>query len=486
MKRLYLLLIMICCVSVISDAQTKKKAAAKSKTPAKTTAAKAKPQDDGKKVAEIKAPVVIVPIEELERQRNDALEDIKLTTQLLSETKSSAANSLNRLNLLAQQLLSRRRIVSLLEQEVVVIDLKIKSINNEIEILEKDLQKIKENYAKSMQTQQQEHRTAQYKMLLILSAENLSQSYRRMRYLKEYSNWQKDEANRIILKQSEINKRKTDLQKSRGEKMSLIAQRTEEGKKIEEEEVIQQKEVSELSKKQKALQSELQQKQKNAKALDNQIDKLIAEDIKKSEQNLPATTPEPVQKQEPEVKKDVAETNTETPAAAPEKTEPAPKTEQPAKKPSSKGTYVLTESESGLSKDFAGNKGKLPYPVTGKHTIVLGFGEHQHRELSHVRTNNSGIDIQTTAGTDAQAIFKGVVTMVFVMPGYNYNVIIRHGDYLTVYSNISQVYVKAGDIVNTRQPIGKIYTDTEKGNETILHFQIWKDRTKLNPAPWIR
>ena len=103
-----------------------------------------------------------------------------------------------------------------------------------------------------------------------------------------------------------------------------------------------------------------------------------------------------------------------------------------------------------------------------------------------MRTNNNGIDIQTTAGVEACAIFKGVVTRVFVMPGYNNNVIIRHGDYLTVYSNLSNVYVKAGDAVVSRQVIGKIFTDIEKGNETILHFQIWKERTKLNPTAWLK
>ena len=150
-----------------------------------------------------------------------------------------------------------------------------------------------------------------------------------------------------------------------------------------------------------------------------------------------------------------------------------------------KGGYAMTKEERKLSNDFADNRGRLPYPVAGRYTIVGTFGEQQHQELKYVRTNNSGIDIQTTPGADARAVFKGEVTRVFVVPGYNNSVIIRHGNYLTVYSNLSQVYVKAGDKVNTCQTIGKIFSDAENGNATILHFQLWKEKTKLNPSLWL-
>jgi septal ring factor EnvC (AmiA/AmiB activator) len=329
-----------------------------------------------------------------------------------------------------------------------------------------------------MQSQQQEHRSTQYKMLLILSAENLSQSYRRMRYLKEYSNWQKEEATRIVFKQNEINIRKAELEKSRVEKQNLLVEKTNEGKRIEEEEDAQQKVVTDLNKKQQDLQKQLQQDKKNADALNDQIERLIAEDIKNSEKNKPATSEPPVNKGDK--KKEVAINKSESPDTKVKEVEKA------SEKPASKETYSMTESELNLAKDFSANKGKLPYPVTGKHTIISAFGQHQHQELSHVQTNNNGIDIQTNSGSDARAIFKGVVTRVFLMKGFNYNVIIRHGDYLTVYSNISQVYVNAGDIVNAQQPIGKVYTDTEEGNETVLHFEIRKEKTKLNPESWIR
>ena len=145
----------------------------------------------------------------------------------------------------------------------------------------------------------------------------------------------------------------------------------------------------------------------------------------------------------------------------------------------------MTKVEKALSDNFAANRGRLPYPVAGSYTIISRFGEQQHEQLKYVRTNNNGIDIQTAPGTDARAVFKGVVTRIFTVPGFNHSIIVRHGNYLTVYSNLSQVYVKTGDHVDTRQALGRIFSDPEESNATILHFQLWKEKTKLNPVPWL-
>ena len=155
------------------------------------------------------------------------------------------------------------------------------------------------------------------------------------------------------------------------------------------------------------------------------------------------------------------------------------------RKSQTKGGYAMTKDELELSNSFSQNKGRLPMPLSGKYMIVGHFGQQQHQELKYVQVNSSGIDIQTTPGTTARSVFNGVVTRVFVMPGYNSSVIIRHGNYLTIYSNLSEVFVKAGDKVTTRQSIGRIYSDPEENNRTVLHFQLWKETTKLNPEPWL-
>lgn len=408
-------------------------------------------------------------VRQLEEQRKKALAEVEMTNQLLKETTLTAQNSLNRLNLLSQQILARKKVISLLNQEVDEIDNQIAASRREINKLEKELAEKRTNYGKSAQSLYK-RRNSQDKLLFILSADNFAQSMRRMRYLREYSEWQKRQATDIIDKQTEINLKQQQLEKTRTEKNALLGTREEEAQKLQTEESSQKVEVQELSKKQKQLKDELSKKQKQANTLNRQIEQQIAEEIARAEAEAKAARERERRARE---------------KAKDEGKEPAPEPIREERVAETKGGYAMTKAEKKLSDDFASNQGRLPFPVTGRYTIVGTFGEQQHSELKYVRTNNSGIDIQTTPGGDARAIFNGEVTRVFVVPGYNNSVIVRHGNYLTVYSNLSQVYVKAGDKVSTRQAIGKIFTDTEAGNATILHFQLWKEKTKLNPTPWL-
>lgn len=410
-------------------------------------------------------------VRQLEKQRKEALAEIETTSQLLNETKQTAKNSLNRLNLLSQQILSRKKVISILNQEIDAINGQMNKMNHEITQLERELGNKRANYSKSAQSIYKRH-SSQDKLLFILSADNFAQSLRRMRYLREYADWQKRQANDIIDKQKVINQKKVELEKTRSAKLTLLGTREDENKKLVSEESSQKEEIQQLNKKQKKLQAELRKKQRQAQALNRQIERQIAAEIARAEAEAKA-----------------AREKAERERRAREKAAPGSKSSsEPIREErvaDTKGGYAMTKAEKQLSDNFANNRGRLPYPVTGSHTIVASFGEQQHQELKYVRTSNSGIDIQTSPGSDARAVFNGEVTRVFVVPGYNNSIIIRHGNYLTVYSNLSEVYVKAGDRVSTRQAIGRIFTDTEDGNTTILHFQLWKEKTKLNPAPWL-
>ena len=410
-------------------------------------------------------------VRQLEKQRKEALAEIETTSQLLNETKQTAKNSLNRLNLLSQQILSRKKVISILNQEIDAINGQMNKMNREITQLERELGNKRANYSKSAQSLYKRH-SSQDKLLFILSADNFAQSLRRMRYLREYADWQKRQANDIIDKQKVINQKKVELEKTRSAKLTLLGTRENENKKLVSEESSQKEEIQQLNKKQKKLQAELRKKQRQAQALNRQIERQIAAEIARAEAEAKA-----------------AREKAERERRAREKAAPGSKSSsEPIREErvaDTKGGYAMTKAEKQLSDNFANNRGRLPYPVAGSHTIVASFGEQQHQELKHVRTSNSGIDIQTTPESDARAVFNGEVTRVFVVPGYNNSIIIRHGNYLTVYSNLSEVYVKAGDRVSTRQAIGRIFTDTEDGNTTILHFQLWKEKTKLNPAPWL-
>ena len=390
-------------------------------------------------------------VRQLEQQRKEALADIEETNKLLQETAQTAKTSLNRLNLLSKQILSRKKVISLLNQELDEIEKDILNIQGQLRTLKRELGDKQTNYGKSMRGLYKRH-SSQDKLLFILSAESFSQSMRRMRYLREYADWQKRQANDIVEKQAEISRKQAEMEKTRAEKRVLLGTRQEESKKLESEEASQKEEVQLLNKRQKDLKADLQKKRRQAEALNRQIEKQIAEEIARAEAEAKAA-------------RERAERERRAREQAAAKGKPVP--------------------EKQLSDNFANNRGRLPYPVAGRHTIVSTFGEQQHQELKYVRTSNSGIDIQTSPGADARAVFNGEVTRVFVVPGYNNSVIVRHGNYLTVYSNLSQVYVKAGDRVSTRQAIGRIYSDPEDGNSTILHFQLWKEKTKLNPQPWL-
>lgn len=398
-------------------------------------------------------------VQELEKQRKEALAEIKRTSALLDQTQATTKDYLRRLNLLSQQILSRKKVISLLGQEINAINEQMTDMTKQIDRLETELKEKQQNYGKSVRSMYKRH-SSQDKLLFILSADNFAQSLRRLRYLREYANWQKQQAADIVEKQAEITKKRNDLAQTKAEKQSLLADREQEQKKLQSEEANQQKEVKELNKKKGQLQAQLRQKQKQAQQLDRMIEQQIAKEIAEAEAKARAE------------RERLAKAN-------------KGKATEAERKADVKGGYAMTKVERALSANFSGNRGRLPYPVSGSHAIVGWFGEQQHQELKYVRTNNNGIDIQTTPGADARAVFNGEVTRIFMVPGYNNSVIIRHGNYLTVYSNLSQVYVKAGEKVNTRQAIGKIFSDPEDNNATILHFQLWKEKTKLNPASWL-
>jgi len=389
-----------------------------------------------------------VRVRQLEKERMAAKAAIDETNRLLTENTRTTSNALNRLNLIVQQINSRKKIIDLLNQEMASLDAEIGFKGMQIQTLEKELDAKKQRYALSLR-KMYFHKNNIDNLLFILSSQNFSESFHRIMYLKAYSGWQKKQAEEIIGKQNIINKEKSLLLASRTEKIKLLNDRQSEENKLTKEEENKKAEVKTLEKDRKKLQADLAKKEKEASALNRQIEKIIAEEVSKS---VKAAQTEKGEDRTAEVK----------------------------------GGYAMTKSEQTLSSTFAGNKGKLPFPLKGNYKIVGLFGVHQHKELSKVVTNNNGINIETTSGNEAAAVFNGVVSRIFILPGYNNSIIIRHGNYLTLYSNIEQVYVKQGDTVKTGQALGKIYTDKDKGNSTLLHFEIWKEQTKLDPLDWIK
>lgn len=413
-------------------------------------------------------------IRELERIRKATLEEIENTNQLLKETKNSARSMLSRINLITNQIASRKKVINVLGEEISAIDEQIADMNRDIARLSKEHEEKKGNYAKSMRSMYQK-RTTQDKLLFILSADNFAQSYRRLRYLKEYADWQKRQALLIIESREQVARKKQELEKVKDEKRNLLKNREVESQKLQSEENNKREEVQELKKKEKELNEELKKKRREAQGLNNQIERLIAEEIARAAEEARREAEAEARREAERKRKNAAENKQEKVAVA-----------APTRQAESKGGYAMTVDERRLSGDFAKNRGQLPFPVSGRYTVISYFGEQRHQELKHVVTNNNGIDVRVSPGAEARSVFNGEVTSVFVVPGYNNSIIVRHGNYLTVYSNLSTVYVKKGDRVSTGQALGKIFTDTEDGNSTVLHFEVRKEKDKLNPLQWVR
>ncbi len=472
-------------------------------------------------------------LKDLERKRKAALEQIAGITKQLTLNKKDAANSMRRLKLIATQIESRKKLIQLLSDELAELETQINTLEKEIEVLEVELNQKKEEYGKSVQLMFRK-RSAYDKLMFVFSSNSLSQAYRRTRYLKEYALWSREKGEEIMVQQAELTRKKTELQKNKADKETLVTMRQRESEKLKSEESKQKGVVKTLDKMRGELQTSLSKQKKQAQALNSQIQRIIQEEIRKAqaEARRQAEAEARRQKEEDDRRQRIAEdvsrkkaadaaaaaaaskaatTNAAKPTtstsksttkptntvasqtAAPKTTEKPVYVEKPipitpvakVRKADSEGGYAMTREEKSLSDDFSKNRGSLPAPISGRFKIVGRYGLQQHEDLKYVVTNNNGVDIKTDPGADARCVFNGVVSKVFAVPGYNSSIIIRHGNYLSVYSNLSRVYVSAGDRVSTRQAIGKVYTDADFDNQTILHFEIRKEIATQNPESWV-
>ncbi len=436
-------------------------------------------------------------IKDLENKRKLALREIESTTLLLNETKKNTSTLLSRINLLTEQISSRQRLISLLNDEMSAIAEQEAATEKEIVILTANLKGQQKSYARAVEGIVLRKQSGN-KLLFVLSGSSLAESLRRMKYLKDYSQWRDNQITEIKEKQKLLQEKKAALEKSKAEKKALLGNREKEQTNLQKEEQVHKQEVSDASKKQKELQSILQTKQKQADNLNAQIEKLIAQEVARQEREAKRLAEEQARRER--LKRERAERAEKAKREAARAAKVPPKTESPKEKevspkveteaPSREteevamATPTVTAENFKLSSNFAANKGRLPMPVTGSYSIVGRFGTQQNSRW-RVTTNSNGIDIQARAGAQARAVFGGEVSRVVAFPGFNNCIIIRHGGYYSFYGNIQQIFVKQGQKISAGQALGTVYTDSDTGNSQ-LHFQLWQGTTKLNPEPWLQ
>ena len=377
-------------------------------------------------------------VSELQQRKKKALEDLELTSNLIEKTSKSKTKSLTQLNLLNAEIKQRQSVINTLNAEIRGINKDLNKLRNETNKLQQQLDTLKKEY--SILMYHTYFKKSKYEELMfVLSAKDFAESFRRYRYIKQYSEYCQKKTEEINVAKAALAEKLKQTEKVRAERLTVLNERKKENTKLQNEKNKQNKLVKDLKKKEKQLKAELKKQQKLANRLNEQIEKKIAEEAKKSS------------------------------------------------KPSSSGsgkTYALTKEEKLLSGNFEKNQGRLPWPVL-KGIVVGHFGIHPHPVLKHVTTNNKGIYIQCPKGTEARAVFDGEVTQIFTIAGSNKTVIVKHGLYRTVYSNLIKVNVKVGDKLKTKDNIGTIYSDPEDGDKTELYFQVWKDKNIHNPENWL-
>lgn len=402
-------------------------------------------------------------IKELESKRGALQKQIAESESLLQTTTKNVGSQLKGLAALTGQIEERKRYILAINSDMDAIDRELVSLERQLNQLQKELKDKKTKYAASVNYLYRNH-TIQDKLLFIFSAQTLEQTYRRLRYVREYASYQRMQGEEILKKQKQINDKRAELTEARKAKENLLKERENEKTTLERQEKEQKALVDSLRKKQRSLQSEINKKRKEANQLNARIDRLIAEEIEKARKR--------------------AEEEARREAAARKKAE---KTESPsAAKPKAKPleAYTMNKADRELSGSFASNRGKLPVPVTGPYIITSHYGEYTVPGLRGVKLDNKGIDIQAKPGAQARAVFNGKVAAVFQLNGL-FNILVRHGAYISVYCNLSTASVKADDTVKTGQTLGTIFSDGADGGRTVLHFQLRREKEKLNPEPWL-
>ena len=400
----------------------------------------------------------------MENQRNELQQQIAASETLLRSTKKDVKSQLDNLALINGQIEDRKKYIRAIENDVQSLNNEINTLQRQLKALQRELKDKKDKYGASVQYMYR-NKSIQEKLMFIFSAENLSQTYRRLRYVREYADYQRLQAIEIERKQKQVSAKKTELETTRAAKEKLLKEGEEEKKKLEKQEKDKQTILNGLKRKQRNIQNEISKKRRSANKLNAQIDRLIEQEIEKARKRA-----------EEEARKKAQEEAGKKGA----KTAEQPKT---AKKPEAKGTvdkFRMNTEDRKLSGSFEKNKGILPMPITGPYVIVGRYG--QYAVTKNVRLDNKGIDIRGKAGAKARAIFDGEVSAIFKYNGLN-NVLVRHGNYISVYCNLSTVSVAKGAKVSTRQEIGTVHTDAS-GNP-VLHFQLRKETTKLNPEVWL-
>ncbi len=423
--------------------------------------------------------------EKLEQRKAQIQQEIKENERLLQSVKKKEKSAVSVMAIQEKKIALKENLIKTTEKQAKLLsnDMYINQV--EINKLKKELVTLKEDYA-TMITKSYKSRSEESRAMFLLSSENFQQAYKRLQYMKQYTSFRKIQGEEIKVKSKElvVYNQKLDVQKSA--KQKLIEEKEKERLSLEKEKQEQEKLVNAIKKDKNKIANDIKKKQQESRAIDKQIDRLIRQAI--AEANKKAAAERAKQKaaaiasakEKKAISKELVGAN-KTSKTTKTVEEEAP--EEESKKPISSTKIDLTPEAKILADNFRANKGRLPYPVE-KGSISLGFGNQPHPVYKSLMVHNSGVEITTEQGATARAVFDGVVTNVFSPTKVTKAVMIQHGDYFTIYQNLSSVNVSMGDKVSRKQAIGRVRSSGETG-KTVIKFLILQNTSYINPAGWL-
>jgi septal ring factor EnvC (AmiA/AmiB activator) len=483
MKRIAIILLFLMAFALAPQAQQRRKPAAKKTVVTKKTNKTSKTAKRGKTKK-------TTTVQDLEKQRKQIQQQIKEQERRLANTRQDVKKRLQNLMMLNTEIAGKRRTIDTIRHDISNLEDEIETLSLQLEKLQKELEDCKKKYVKSMRYMHR-NRSAQSQMMFIFSADNLTQMYRRLRFMREYAAYQHVQGDEVKAQQEAVNVKFQEIALAREKKTQLLAKGERERVALEGKQTEQQNVVKTLQKEQKTIQNIIAQQKKKDAALNAQIDRLIAEEVARQKARAEAEARRRAEAAARE--RELAEARArEEKARAEAKTAKDKKSREEAERrvreaeekrvaaqrKAESMPMIAPSEDTRISGNFESNRGRLPMPITGAYRIVSHFGQYNVEGLRNVTLDNKGINIKGENGAQARSIFDGEVSGVFSFGG-TMVVMVRHGSYISVYCNLVSVNVHRGQRVSTRQALGRV------GADNILQFQLRKETTKLNPESWL-
>lgn len=449
-------------------------------------------------------------IRSLQRQQSTLKHNIAQQEKMLKSTKKDVNSQLANLQVINVQIEGQQKYVNGIHAELTELSTTISGLEQQLRLLEADLAVCKRRYQRSV-SYMFRNKSSLSKWQFILSAKNFRQMYRRLHYMTQFSRYQRAQAEVIRQKEAQVQAKRNELLGVKTEKNRLYTEGQAETRKLQGQQQERQQVINDLNKRQKELQASIAQQRRKAEQLNARIDQLIQQEIAAAERRRKAEAErrrkaelarqakakaqrEQAAREKAERERNAAAARRATAAKANTNRSKATATTKSTTKrnrnvaaytpkPATAPSVTIEENaDRALSTSFAANRGRLPMPITGGYSITRHYGAYNVAGLNGVQLDSKGINITGSVGAQARAVFRGEVTAIFTYGGM-YNVIVRHGSYMSVYCNLSSTAVRRGQNVEARQTIGTIATDAS-GNAT-LHFQLRKETARLNPEAWL-